>query len=201
MIYLLKGVPFIYQGQEIGMPAAHYDNIDCFDDVECLGAYREMITEKGLSEAEALEKVNFGSRDNARHPMAWDGSAKCGFTTGEPWLIAHSRAAEVNVASDLAAERSVYRFYQQLLKLRGENDAFTDGTFELISKPEDDHFIYTRTQDGEKWAVICNFEKDQQIKLPFDCEEPALANLGRKTADGAYAPYECAAAKIISIRQ
>ncbi|MBE6041769.1 MAG: alpha-glucosidase, partial [Clostridiales bacterium] len=69
MLYLLKGVPFIYQGQEIGVTTAHYDDINCFDDVECLGAYRKYREE--LDEAQALEKVNFGSRDNARHPMAW----------------------------------------------------------------------------------------------------------------------------------
>lgn len=199
MVYLLRGVPFIYQGQEIGMPSAHYDDIACFDDVECLGNYKEMIEDKGLSEAEALEKVNFGSRDNARHPMAWDGSEKCGFTTGEPWLIAHSRAGEVNVDADLRADkqgRSVYSFYQKLLRLRASSDAFADGSFKVISAPEDDYFIYTRSLGDEKWAVICNFESAQEIELPFECEEPALANLGRKEAAGAYAPYECAAARI-----
>ena len=78
MVYLLKGVPFIYQGQEFGMAASHYDDIDLFDDVECLGAYKDMLDT--YTPEEALEKVNFGSRDNARHPMAWDGSSSGGFT-------------------------------------------------------------------------------------------------------------------------
>lgn len=196
MVYLLKGVPFIYQGQEIGMPAAHYDSIEDFDDVECLGAYRKY--RKTLSEEETLEKINFGSRDNARHPMAWDDSKNCGFTDNccEPWLINHSRATEINVKKDLGSEKSVYRFYQELLKLRAGNAAFHDGSVEVISSPEDGCFIYTRSTDEEKWVVICNFENEQDIELPFDCEPPALANLGRKTASGHYISYECAAARI-----
>ena len=197
MVYLLKGVPFIYQGQEIGMPAAHYDSIDDFDDVESLGAYRKY--RETLSEEETLEKINFGSRDNGRHPMAWDGSKNSGFTEGdcEPWLINHSRAKEVNVENDLNSERSVRRFYQELLRLRAGSNAFLEGDFEVLSSQEDDFFIYTRAAGGEKWVVVCNFEKEQVIDLPFGCEKPALSNLGRKTADGRYLPYECAAAKCL----
>lgn len=194
MLYLLRGVPFVYQGQEIGMASAHYDDIDVFDDVECLGNYREMLDK--YTPEEALEKVNFGSRDNARHPMPWDDSEYCGFSTAEPWLITHSRKDEINVKNDLASDRSVYRFYSELFALRTGNDVFLDGDFEVVSQPEDEFFVYTRTLGDEKWAVICNFEKPQDICLPFECEAPALANLGRKTAEGSYTPYECAAAKV-----
>ena len=194
MLYLLKGIPFIYQGQEIGAAAANYDSIDCFDDVECLGAYRKYTGK--MDEDEVIRKINFGSRDNARHPMAWDGSGNHGFTTGTPWLIHHSRADEINVENDLASEKSVYRFYQQLLRLRTDNEAFLDGDLEVVSKPEDSFFVYLRTLGGEQWAVVCNFEEEQTIRLPFECEPPALANLGRKTADGTYSPYECAAARV-----
>ncbi|MBQ6439472.1 MAG: alpha-glucosidase [Mogibacterium sp.] len=194
MVYLMKGVPFIYQGQEIGMPAAHYENINDFDDIESLGWYKKFL--KTYSEEVCLEKVNFGSRDNARHPMAWDGSDTSGFTTGKPWLLPHSRAAEVNVENDLAAEKSVYRFYQKLLKLRKDNDAFTTGDLEVISAPEDDFFVFVRTSGDEKWAVVCNFEKERSIKLPFECEKPSLSNLGRDAADGTYAAYECAVSRI-----
>ena len=175
------------------MPAAHYDSIDEFNDVESIGAYRKY--RETLSEEETLEKINFGSRDNPRHPMAWNGTEGNGFTTGKPWLLPHSRAAEVNVENDLAADRSIYRFYQELLKLRADNDAFTTGDFEVISAPEDDFFVFIRTAGDDKWAVVCNFEEERNIKLPFECEEPALSNLGRDTADGTYAPYECAVAR------
>ena len=175
------------------MPAAHYDIIDEFNDVESLGAYRKYRAT--LSEEETLEKINFGSRDNPRHPMAWDGTEGNGFTTGRPWLLPHSRAAEINVENDLAAGKSVYRFYQQLLKLRTENDAFTTGDLEVISAPEDDFFVFTRTSGDDKWAVVCNFEGKHDIELPFDCESPVLANLERTAASGCYLPYECAVAR------
>ncbi len=190
MMYLLKGVPFIYQGQEIGQTSAHFDDINDFDDVESLGHYKEML--ERMSPEEALEKVNFGSRDNARHPMPWDGSEKCGFTEGEPWLAMHSRSAEINVEKDLSSDKSVYRFYQKLLALRTGNDVFLDGDLDVLSAAEDDHFIYTRTLGDEKWVVVCNFEKEQDIRVPLECGKAMLSNLGREDADGTYLPYECA---------
>lgn len=194
MVYLLKGVPFIYQGQEIGRAAAHYDSIDCFNDIETINTYREFC--QIMPAEEALERINFGSRDNARRPMEWDGGENGGFSTAKPWIALHSRYREINVKKDLEADRSVYRFYQALLRLRRENGAFLDGDVQVLSAPDDPFMIFTRSLKGEKWAVICNFERGRQIALPFACEKPALANLNRESADGAYAPYECAVAKI-----
>ena len=77
-----------------------------------------------------------------------------------------------------------------------EHGAFLDGDVQVLSAPDDPFMIFTRSLKGEKWAVICNFERGRQIALPFACEKPALANLNRESADGAYAPYECAVAKI-----
>ena len=192
MLYLLKGIPFIYQGQEIGMAAAHYDSIDCFDDIESINAYGEFC--QTMPKAEALAKINFGSRDNARHPMAWDDGKTGGFTTGKPWIALHSRYREINVKTDQASDRSVYRFYQALLKLRAAHDAFLKGDVHVVSSPEDPFFIFTRSTANEKWAVICNFESEQEITLPFSCEKPTLSNLNRTAAAGKYAPYECAIA-------
>ncbi|MBQ2220828.1 MAG: alpha-glucosidase [Acidaminococcaceae bacterium] len=195
MLYLLKGVPFIYQGQEIGMPAANYDRIDCFDDIESVNTYKEFC--KTMTPEEALRKINFGSRDNARHPMAWSNGANGGFSTGKPWIALHSRYQEINVEGDLAADRSVYRFYQALLALRRSNDAFLNGDLEVISSADDPYFIFARKLGNERWVVVCNFESEQQIKLPFQCEKPSLANLNREAIDGKYASYECAVAKCI----
>ena len=179
------------------MPAAHYDSIDDFDDVESLGYYRKY--RETLSEEECLEKINFGSRDNARHPMAWDGSRNNGFTDegATPWLLPHNRAAEINVKADLASQKSVYSFYRKLLELRKNNKEFQYGDVEILSKPEDSFFVYIRGIGESKWAVICNFEARQDIELPFECEAPVLANLNRATAGGSYAPFECAVAQIL----
>ena len=194
MFYLLKGVPFIFQGQEYGLAAAHYDSIDQFDDIESHNAYRDFLQE-GTPE-EAIRRISFGSRDNARHPMAWNGGAGGGFSGAKPWIALHSRYQEINLENDLRSDRSVFRFYQALLKLRRENAAFLDGDFAVVSKPEDDCFIYTRTLGAEQWVVVCNFEKPQDIHLPFTCEAPALASLGRAEAEGRYQAYECAVMKV-----
>ncbi len=194
MLYLMKGVPFIYQGQEIGQTAAHYDRIEDFDDVESINAYREFI--QTMPPEEALAKINFGSRDNARHPMPWTGGPQGGFTSGKPWIALHSRYREINVETDRAAEKSVFRFYQSLLRLRRSHDAFLDGDFRLVSEKSDPYMIYTRSLGDETWAVICNFEKEQEIALPFACEAPALSSLGRASAEGWYAPYECAVVRV-----
>lgn len=194
MLYLLKGVPFIYQGQEIGRTAAHYDSIDCFDDIESIRAYRGFC--ETMPPEEALAKINFGSRDNARRPMAWDTGKNSGFTTGTPWIPLHSRDREINAARDLSAKRSVYRFYQALLRLRTAHDAFLDGAFRVLSSADDPFFIYTRSWKDETWVIVCNFESRQKIRLPFGCEAPALSNLCRHAAAGEYLPYECAVARV-----
>ena len=150
-----------------------------------------------MTPEEALRKINFGSRDNARHPMAWSNGANGGFSTGKPWIALHSRYQEINVEGDLAADRSVYRFYQALLALRRSNDAFLNGDLEVISSADDPYFIFARKMGNERWVVVCNFESEQQIKLPFQCEKPSLANLNREAIDGKYASYECAVAKCI----
>ena len=129
--------------------------------------------------------------------MSWNGQPGGGFSTSEkPWIAYHSRLQEVNLENDLAAERSIFRFYQALLRLRAQTPAMLDGDFEVVSRPEDEFFVYIRTLDGERWAVICNFAQEENIKLPFECDAPVLANLDRATADGVYQAYECAVCKL-----
>ena len=129
--------------------------------------------------------------------MAWNGGENGGFTSGKPWLRVHSRYQEINVEKDLASEKSVYRFYQKLLRLRRETPAFLDGSMKVISSPDDAFFVYTRSLGEETWAVVCNFESEQRITLPFRCEKPVLSNMERESADGMFAPYECAVARVI----
>ena len=193
MFYLLKGVPFIYQGQEFGQTAAHYGSIECFDDIESINTYAEFC--HSMPAEAAIEKINFGSRDNARHPMAWNQGKGGGFSEAEPWIPLHSRQREINLETDLAAGRSVFRFYQQLLKLRRENDVFLDGRFAVLSAPEDECFIFTRELGLEKWAVVCNFAKENTVELPFD-GDVLLSNLNRTQAGGQYQAYECAVIRV-----
>lgn len=192
MFYLLRGVPFIYQGQEIGITASAYDSMASYNDVECLNIYKEFL-EKGLSEEEALQKVNFGSRDNARRPFAWDGSQYAGFSTHTPWLPIASRAGEINLAADCKAEKSVSRFYHDLLRLRREEPALRRGVTAVLSAEEDNFFVFTRTLDGRVFTVVCNFEQPSTIDGAKDFGKEVLHNYAdRRDGDTAFRPYEIA---------
>ncbi len=188
MFYLLRGVPFIYQGQEIGRAGSHYEAISDFRDVECLNQYREFI-DNGMDAQTALEKINFGSRDNSRRPMAWDNSPYYGFSDTEPWMPVPSRGGEINLENDLQAEKSVFRFYQALLKLRKEHGAFRQGRFDVLSRPEDNFFVYERRLDEEKFTVVCNFDAPSEITCDGMDGAPVLSNCGMKAGERHFPPY------------
>lgn len=185
MFYTLRGIPFIYQGQEFGMPMAHYDSIEEFDDIECVNRYHEELPT--LGKERALERTNFGSRDNTRRPMCWNGEKHAGFSTVEPWLPTHSEYKNVNLQKDIASEKSVFKFYQKLLRLRSNTPAILYGSLKVLSKQEDPFFVFEREYQGEKFTVICNFEQQAAIEIPADTEV-VLANYPDR-AD-TFRPYE-----------
>lgn len=193
MFYLLKGIPFLYQGQEFGTPNPHYDSISDFNDVETLNYYKE--NRGKLPEKELMEKINFGSRDNVRRPMTWTGGENFGFGAGTPWISLHSRGAEVNAERDARSEKSVGRFYRELLRLRKESEAIRYGTFEDLT-PQKGCFVYRREYEGGSALIVCNFERESDIRmqLPQGEYELRLSNYGRadRTPAGRYAPYEAA---------
>lgn len=190
MLYMLKGAAFIYQGQEIGMAAAHYDTIDVFDDIESRNKYADFC--QTMSPEQALAKINFGSRDNTRHPFAWDDTEFGGFSDTEPWLIPHNRYKEINLKNDLSSKKSVFRFYQKLLALRKNSKAVIYGDFTVLSKPEDKYFVFERTLNDEIIRVICNFEQPSEIAVPKG--EILLSNYQNMTFD--FAPYEIRVIKL-----
>lgn len=193
MFYLLKGVPFIFQGQEFGITASEYDSIDCFNDIETINVYDYLINDKGSTKEEALRKINFGGRDNARRPMPWNGSEYGGFSTEKPWIEISSRKDEINLEKDLTDEKSIFRFYKDLLKLKKDNVSLRRGDFEVISKDDDNFFAFTRIYGDEKFTVICNFEETSTISLDVIAGEPVLKNYAdRGAGESEFRPYEIA---------
>lgn len=189
MTYLLPGVAFVYQGQELGMLGSRHESIREFDDVESYNFYADFC--RTMPEAQALDKINFGSRDNTRHPFCWDGSATAGFTTGTPWMTPHSLAGKINLVSDLASDKSVWRFYQKLLHLRAESKCLALGSFCPLSGPEDGCAVFTRQWQEEKLLVICNFEAAR--KIPHPQGQLLLSNYGHsEKTDDHFAPFEVA---------
>lgn len=194
MMYLQKGIPFIYQGQEIGTANPYSENIKDYDDIETVNYYR--MNPRNQSEEELFRNMNFGTRDAGRRPMSWDGSENSGFG-GNPWLPVYNRYKEINVRTDSMSDKSVYKYYQTLLNLRKENEAFITGTYKNITEDRKGVYIYKRYTDDECYIVVCNFENSNEISLDFDCEA-VLTNCGQRDISGIYQPYECAVFKLNS---
>lgn len=156
---LLRGLPFLFQGQEIGMTNCRMESVEEYNDINTKNEYQVALA-AGLSPEEALEACCRFSRDNSRTPMQWDASPNAGFTTGTPWLKVNPNYVSVNVAEQEAREDSVLQYYRQLLALRKSpeyKEVFTYGDFRPILEGEDRILAYRRCWKGAEAAVIANF--------------------------------------------
>lgn len=164
VIHLLRGTPFIYMGEELGMTDPDYDNMADYVDVEALNAYRALIR-SGYSHHDAFTIVKTKARDNSRTPMQWDDSAQAGFTTGRPWL-APTNQATINVNNELA-HGEIFNYYQQLIKLRKTMPIIADGGYQSWRLDDPQVFGYWRTYHQQKLLVLTNFyEQPTTVTLP-----------------------------------
>ncbi|BBF42427.1 family 13 glycosyl hydrolase, row 724 [Lachnospiraceae bacterium KM106-2] len=165
---LLRGIPFIFQGQEIGMRNCHMDSIEDYDDVSTKDQYA-LALENGLSEKEALQVCYHYSRDNGRTPMQWTNETQAGFTTGTPWLKVNPNYTEINVASQEQDPDSVLHYYQKLIKLRkmdAYKDLFVYGDFVPTYQDKDLIYAFYRVYEQQKVLILANFS-DQAQTLDF----------------------------------
>ena len=161
---LLRGLPFLYQGQEIGMTNCPMDSIEEYDDISTKNEYANAIAD-GCSEAEALKACFRFSRDNARTPMQWDDSPNGGFTTGKPWLKINPNYRSVNAAAQEQEEASVLNYYRKLIALRKSEEyreTFTYGDFIPLFENEDNILAYCRSLKGKNVIVAANFGADRK---------------------------------------
>ena len=191
---LLRGIPFIYQGQEIGMQNARWNSVDEFDDISTKDQYR-MAREAGLSDAEALAVCSTMSRDNARTPMQWKDAPQAGFTSGTPWLKVNDNYPVINVEKEEEQPDSVLHYYRKLIALRksGEyRELFTYGKFEPAYENADHVMAYYRILQGRRVLVAANFGTDT---IELDWEVPAkkvlLSNKKRKNAENKLILEKC----------
>ena len=193
-LHMMKGTPYVYQGQELGMTNCPWESLDEINDIESLGNVRQHMANGLLTEEEAVEVMRRTSRDNARTPMQWDDSDCAGFTTGKPWLKINPNYQSVNAAEELKRDDSVFHYYQKLISLRKQLDVIVNGTYELLEKDDPELFIYTRTLGTEKLLVVCNFsDRKQSFRVPeeFAGGEILISNSGRKSAaNPEVEPYE-----------
>lgn len=159
---LLRGIPFIYQGQEIGMKNAVWDSVDAFNDINTKDQYH-IAREAGLSDAEALAVCNRLSRDNARTPMQWSEDANAGFTTGTPWLPVNTNYRTINVAAEETDAGSVLNYYRRLTAVRKSpeyREVFTYGEFVPAYEDSDTVMAYYRVDEKQRVLVAANFGKE-----------------------------------------
>ena len=191
MMYLMRGVCFLYQGQEIGSMNPNYGTMDDFRDVESINMYAELC--RTMLPEVAMEKINFGSRDNQRRPFCWNASEYAGFSKAEPWIPLHSAYKTCNLAADQAAEKSVWRFYRDILHLRLSHPALTVGGFTPLAPRDANYCAFTRREGTEEFLIVCNFETEQAIPVEGATGELVLSNYGLKEKrNEVYKPYEVA---------
>ena len=180
MQFMMKGLPFIYQGQEIGMENTDFTSMDEIDDISTIGEY-QVALEAGLSPEEAFRAVKKFSRDNARTPMQWDDSKNAGFTSGTPWLLVNPQYTKINVEAQINDEKSVLSYYKKLTALR-KNEAYKETIVygEVVPYLENEHNLMAFYRNGENQTllVLGNFDNcEKLVKLEKKTVATLLSNM------------------------
>lgn len=190
MLHGMEGMPYIYQGEELGMTNCPM-TLDQYRDLESLNLYRER-TEAGYPVEDVMESLHAKSRDNARTPMQWDDTPNAGFTTGTPWLMVNPNYKEINAARAVADPDSVFHYYQKLIALRKSHPVFTEGDFTLLEPEHPKLFVYRRQNADRELLVVCNFSDEATAWTLPDGWDKAQRLIGNYPADstGTLRPWE-----------
>ncbi|EII3092163.1 alpha,alpha-phosphotrehalase [Vibrio cholerae] len=167
-LHFLKGTPYIYQGEEIGMTNVAFDSLDQYRDIETLNFYK-VKTQSGISHDAMMAAIHENSRDNARTPMQWNNSENAGFTSARPWIDVNPNYMQINVEQALADQNSIFYHYQHLIALRKKLPVIVYGTFTPVAAEHESIFAYWREYQGERILVVSNFNHAEQTisQLPI----------------------------------
>ncbi|MUJ27482.1 alpha,alpha-phosphotrehalase [Aliivibrio fischeri] len=196
-LHMMKGTPYIFQGEEIGMTNVAFDTLEEYKDIETLNFYR-VKTESGVSHESMMKGIYANSRDNARTPMHWDNSDNAGFTQGTPWIKLNPNYPEINVAAALEDKNSIFYHYQKLIALRKQNPVIVYGDFIPLFETHSAVFAYERKDTDQHLVVLNNFSAEPQtLALPEHIAnrsvECLISNLEPTTqlgSDLTLAPYQ-----------
>ena len=193
--FFLRGIPFIYQGQEIGMENCPFDSIDQIDDISSKDEYK-VCRDAGYSEEESMKLLRIYSRENARTPVQWSDEENAGFSTHEPWMIVNPNYKEINLAKQKEDSNSVYAFYKKMIALYKDpayHETLTFGCFEPYMRETKNLIAYYRKGEGQTLLVLANFQNEPRtVVLPEaagnvilnNCASVDLDNDGRITLGG-----------------
>ena len=175
LLHGMKGTPYIYQGEELGMTNAPFTSIEDFPDIETQNIYKERLR-AGFSEEETMCAIRKKARDNARTPMQWNAEKNAGFTTGTPWYQVNPNYTEINAEDATSREDSVFYYYQKLIRLRREHEIMAYGIYDLLLPEDEDLYIYTKTLENEKWLILCNFHEKERVITSMRMGRVILSN-------------------------
>ena len=190
-LHMMKGTPYIYQGEELGMTIVYFDKLEDYRDIESINAFHQYV-DSGIVKAEDMMRyLKEISRDNARTPMQWDDSKNAGFTDGTPWINVNPNYKEINAKAAVADPNSVFHYYQELIKLRHTLPIIVYGKFQGLLEDSETIYAYNRLLDGQVLTVACNFTDQEQDCTLFDdlAGEELISNYKEHKA-GKLQPYE-----------
>jgi len=163
LLHMMKGTPYVYQGEEIGMTNVRFASIEDYRDIEILQFYQEQLAE-GIPVEKMMESIYAKGRDNSRTPMQWNNTENAGFTTGTPWIKVNPNYKNINVQDAISDPDSVYHYYRKLISLRKKHEVIVYGSYDLLLENHSEIFAYKRSLNGETLIVLCNFsEKELEI--------------------------------------
>jgi len=170
-LHMLQGTPYVYEGEEIGMTNVAFPSIDDYRDIETLNRYRAAVGGGLIAPELAMGIVHQRSRDNARTPVQWSAAPNAGFTTGTPWIKVNPNYHEINAESALTDPNSIFRYYQQLIRLRRENPVIVYGEYDILLPEHPQVYAFTRTLDDDRLLVILNWSgTEADFALPPEIE-------------------------------
>ena len=189
VLHLLRGTPYVYQGEELGMTNAHFTRLDQYHDIESVN-WATVALAAGEPQAQVLHALAVKSRDNARTPVQWDAGANAGFTTGTPWLPVNANHVEINAQAARADPDSVFHHYRALIALRHRLPVVVDGDYRPLLPDDEQVFAYVRHLDGVTLTVIANLSGTPAAFPDAPAGEVLLSTHGRTCAPAALEPWE-----------
>ena len=190
--HLMRGTPYIYQGEELGMTNPDFTSIDQYRDVESINYY-QILQERGHSPEDAFHIVHERSRDDSRTPVQWDDSPHAGFSVVEPWIGVSSNYHWLNAAAEVDDPDSVYSFFKRLISLRKEEPIIQGGSIEFMESPSEKVIAYRRTLGHECLLVQCNFSCEQQPALAHTGGTVLVSNYDESCNGATLRPWEATA--------
>ncbi|NHM29537.1 glycoside hydrolase family 13 protein [Neobacillus terrae] len=177
IIHMMKGTPYVYQGEELGMTNVSFSSIEDYRDIETLNFYKEKVAEN-VSVESIMKSIYVKGRDNARTPMQWDDSENAGFTTGTPWIKVNPNYKEINVKKAVEDKNSVFHYFKQLIQLRKDHEIVVYGKYNLIEENDPEIFAYTREYNGKTLLVVCNFYGNEpSFEIPGELQRQSYKHI------------------------